>query len=239
VKLFNKHICYLLLITCTACHKQDNSSVIEKKLSEYDTLILNSVLDVELIQDTINYIRLQSHPTVLKHLETEVTNGNLFIENTYNGNFLMPEQSKVWIQLHTNGLSKIIVNQTCLVHNTVPLTGKELGLVMAGKVNQADLVLQCETFYYWNNFPCGGQIKLSGQVKNLKLWNVALMGIDAKGLQSENALVENNGKADCKITCSQHFTGKLTGDGHILLWGKPTTVMLNEQSGAGELQLQE
>ena len=227
--------CFVFLVFLFACNKEVKVDVLQKELSEFDTLILNSVFDVELVQDTLNAVEIKAHPTLLSHLLLEQKSGNLTLGNTYKGKFLMPRQNKIMVKLHTNGLSKIIVNQSCFVHNSQPLLGKEIGLVVAGKLNEADLVLNCETFYYWNNFPCGGTIKLAGTSKYLKLWNVALMAIDARNLATQYALVENRSKGDCSVNCSQQLTCKIDGEGSIYYWGRPAAILLTENYGKGQL----
>ena len=146
-----------------------------------------------------------------------------------------PSNNKIKVRLHTNGLHMIQANETCNIRSTNALTSDEIGMIMTSKLNEADLQLDCNTFYYWNNFPCGGKITLSGQVNDLKLWNVALMAVDAKALTCQTALVENASKGDCKLTCLQQITCALKGEGNIYLWGNPPSITVTEQSASGKL----
>jgi hypothetical protein len=232
-----KYIYILLLgfISLISCEKENIDATSILPLNAYDTLTLNSVFDVELIQDTVNAIEISGTARSIEKILIEQENGHLKLTNTYKGNFLHPSKNKIQIKLHTDGIRLIKANETCYIHSSIPLTGEEIGLVMASKLNEANLVLNCGSFYYWNNFPCGGKITLSGETNDLKLWNVALMTVDAQALTCKTALVENASKGDCKVTCLEQLTCALRGEGNIYLWGNPPNITVIEQSSEGQL----
>lgn len=233
----NKYI-YIFLIAFSSlisCKKEQTESKRIVPLNTFDTLTLNSVFDVELIQDTMNSIEILGAERFIQNVFIEQENGHLKLTNTSKGNFLQPSKNKIQLKIHTDGIHLIKANETCYIHSSTPLTGEEIGLVMASKLNEANLVLDCDSFYYWNNFPCGGKITLAGNVNDLKLWNVALMAVDAQALTSNTALVENGSKGDIKLTCMQQLTCALRGEGNIYLWGNPATVTVLEESSTGKL----
>jgi hypothetical protein len=100
------------------------------------------------------------------------------------------------------------------------------------------LDLDCETFYFWNNFPCGGKVTLSGNTNILKIWNVALMAVDASKLHTSTALIENASKGDCKIFSTQSVTYTLTGEGNLYVKGNPAEIIKMEESSTGTLILE-
>jgi len=224
-----------LLLLLLSCKKQFSTSTIFRELSEFDTLILNSVYEVELTQDSINFIEISGATKIVGKIDVVNTNNSLTLITNYHGNWMHPSTNKIKVRLHTNGLQFIKANETCNIHSTNALTGEEIGLVMTSKLNEAELKLNCTTFYYWNNFPCGGKITLSGQATILKLWNVALMSVDAQALTCQTALVENASKGDCKLTCLQQLTCALKGEGNIYLWGNTANVTITEQTSTGKL----
>ena len=85
----------------------------------------------------------------------------------------------------------VMASGGCDIKTSNPITSNEFGLVLMGKVNHANLELDCNNFYYWNNFPCGGNLTLYGKTNILDLWNFAIMSIDAKNLIAQNAKIEN------------------------------------------------
>jgi hypothetical protein len=225
----------ILLLPLFSCKKELSTTTLTRELSDFDTLILNSVYEVELTQDTVNVIELIGATKIIEKIDISNTKGNLSLTTNYQGSWLYPENNKITVRIHTNGIHLIKANETCNIISINALTGNEIGLIMTSKLNEASLKLNCGTFYYWNNFPCGGKITLSGQVSNLKLWNVALMAVDAQALTCQTALVKNGSKGDCKLTCVQQLICALQGEGNIYLWGNPPSVIITEQSSTGKL----
>lgn len=231
-------ILFYLLFILFSCNKEHSVNTIKQKLNEFDTLTINSVFDIEITQDSLNFIEITGMEKILSKILISNKNGNLILKNTFKGNWLYPKKNKIQINLHTDGLKLIRSYETSRIHSSNALTGDEIGLIMASKLNEADLELNCNNFYYWNNFPCGGKISLKGNVNNLKLWNVALMSIDAKELTCQNAIVENSSKGYCKLTCLQQLNCALKGEGDIFLWGNPPNISISEQSSTGKLIIQ-
>ena len=228
-------ITLIAFLPLLSCKKELSTTTLFRELSDFDTLTLNSVYEVELTQDTVNFIELTGATKIIEKIELANNNGTVSLTTNYNGNWMHPRNNKVKVRIHTNGIRLIRANETCNIQSTNTLTGNEIGLIMTSKLNEASLKLNCGTFYYWNNFPCGGKVELSGQVTSLKLWNVALMAVDAQALTCQTALVENGSKGDIKLTCLQQLTCALQGEGNIYLWGDPVDVTITEQSSTGKL----
>jgi Putative auto-transporter adhesin, head GIN domain len=234
-----KGFIYLVVISffvlATACKKQKADTIKAFSLSEFDTLQLESVFEVYLIQGNTNSIKLVGAQQIVENVSIEILNNTLKVSNAYKGNWLHPSNNKIKLYITVNQISKIIASESCQIKSLNALIGNEIGLIMSSKYNSAELELDCKTFYYWNNFPCGGQIKLSGNTNELKIWNVALMAIDARELKADIVSVSNSSKGDCKVTCSQKISYKITGSGNIYLKGNPSLIEKIEESSSGKL----
>ncbi len=224
-----------VLLLIMACKKQMANTSKISDLLEFDTLQLQSVFEVFLIQGTENNIKIEGAGKIIDAVDFKIINNTLTIKNDFKHNWLYPKNNKVKLYITVNQISKIIATETCDIKSLNALTGNEIGLLMASKYNAADLELACNTFYYWNNFPCGGQIRLKGKVNELKIWNVALMAIDAQALTTNFALVTNASKGDIKVNCTQKLTYKITGSGNIFLKGNPSQIDKIEESASGRL----
>lgn len=214
------------------------SVVIEKSLEEFDTITLNSVFEVHLIQGNENIIRIEGAKKIVEKITSSIVNNTLHLENNYRGNWMHPSNNKIKLFITVNQINRINALETCNIKTDNTLIGDEIGLVMTSKLNEATLDVNCNSFYYWNNFPCGGRIKLSGTTNDLKIWNVALMAVDASALISNYVIVDNASKGDCKVTSLQSLTYKLTGEGNLYLKGNPTEIVKIEESSTGKLILE-
>ncbi len=230
---------FFVLLTFTflfsSCKKNFTSVSQEKTLEQFDSLVLQSVFEVHLIEGTTNAVRIDGAKKIVEDIECNVTNNTLTITNKYKGNWMHPRKNKIKIYITTDGLNLITANETCDIYADTPLTGNEIGLVLKSKLNMAHLDLACNTFYFWNNFPCGGKVKLQGNVNMLKLWNVALMEVDASNLAATDAFVENSSKADCILKCQQNLSYSIKGEGNIRVKGTPGTITNFGETSIGKL----
>jgi len=223
------------LLVVLSCQKKNELVIVNKSLEEFDTLVLHDVFDVELTQGTTNSISIETSEKFQEKITLKIKDKQLDIENNNKALWLNPRTNKVKLRITTNGLNKIIANETCTISSTNELTGNELGLVLKSKLNHANLKLNCDIFYYWNNFPCGGKLDLAGNCKELKLWNCALMAVDASALSSEKVIVENSSKGKIQVQCSSALFYAITGEGDILVKGNPSFIKDLGSNGKGRL----
>ncbi len=225
-------------IGINSCKKSMNSTIIEKSLEEFDTVTFNSSFEVFLIQGTENKIKIEGAERIIDNIDFTIKNNTLTLKNSFKHGWLHPSKNKIKVYLTVNQLSRINANETCKIQSINTLIGTEIGLVFTSKLNEATLDLNCNTFYYWNNFPCGGKVTLSGTTNELKIWNVALMAVDAQNLVSNYVLVNNASKGDCKFTCHQTLDYSITGEGNIYVSGNPSSIIKSGESSTGKLILQ-
>ena len=215
----------LIAISSFSCKKQMEKVTIEQTLEDFDTLVLNSVFNVYLTQGTENKIKIEGSKKIIEKLNLIVSNSTLKIENEYKGNWMHPRNNKINLYLTVKNLSRIIANETCHIQSVNTLNTVNMTLIMASKLNEAELNINCNNFQYWNNFPCGGKIKLKGNTNSLFFYNVALMAVDASEFQANYATVYNLSKGDCKINCLTLFKYKILGEGNIYLKGNPVEII--------------
>ena len=224
----------VIALLSVSCKKQGQVTT-EHELSEFDTLVFSDVFDVTLIQDSVNHIKVIGTEKFVAHVQWEISNNTLTIKNEGKYKWLNPSTNKIKLEITVNDLAKIVANETCNISTQHVLHANELGLVLKSKLNHASLQLDCNTFYYWNNFPCGGSVTLQGTCHKLKLWNYALMQIDSRQLETKITEVENTSKGDIHVWCTDSLMYKINGTGNIYLRGNPTYLLNHSGSGSGKL----
>lgn len=224
----------LLLFSC----KKHEPFTTEYIVSEFDTLVLSDVFDVNLIQGTENSVKIKGSKQFIDDVSWENKDNTLTFHNNANHKWLNPKTNKITLEITVNGLSKIIANETCSITSTNTLIADELGLILKSKLNHAALNISCNTFYYWNNFPCGGTVDLKGNCQTLKVWNYALMQINASELQATTALIENYSKGDVRVWCTDTISYKINGSGGIRVKGSPSTQLNLGGTGNGLFTLE-
>ncbi len=223
-----------LLILFFSCKKENiNNRLLE--LEPFELIDINNAFDVFLSEGNNYTIEIVGDEEIIEYVDLKVEKNKLTIVNTRKIGWLTPKNNKIKLYITSLPLKQITADEGCNIQTLSPITSIEFGLVLIGKSNEANLELNVNTFYYWNNFPTGGKLTLSGKTETLKLWNFAIMSVDAKKLTSNYAIVENSSKGDCEVTVLQKLEYKISGEGNIHLYGKPIEIIANSQSSSGRL----
>jgi hypothetical protein len=218
-----------------SCAKEEKTAFRAVNIESFHTLTVDNRFDVILTQGTAESIELSGHPALIEKVFFEVENGELRISSTFKSAWLRPKNNRVKIYITVVALKKININETGSLVCTNELLADEIGLTTTGKVADVSLKLNCSTFYAWNNFPCGGKIILSGSCEQLKIWNYALMQVDALELVSTNSLIENFSKGDVTVSPQTQLIYRIDGEGNIRVKGNPMNIEVLSNEGTGKL----
>lgn len=230
------YISAILLSVFFSCNHQDEESVMKMhQVPTFHTVELNSTFDVFLTEDSTFSLEIIAPESVINKIDFKVDQETLIIENNKKLKWSSPKDENIKLYIKSKPLKRINAKETCNVKTLNPITSESFGIVMESKANLADLQLNCDRFYYWNNFPCGGKLTLSGQTKELLLWNTAIMSIDAKSLLTDYALVENNSKGKCEVNVLKRIEYKISNSGDIHVYGNPEKIVNNGSSSTGKL----
>jgi hypothetical protein len=226
-------------MTWSACEKPGmETQQLEAGLPDFREIRLSSTFELYLTEDTLFSIRIVADDDFIKHVVYEVIDSVLTLKVDSKRLWLKPKENKIKVFVHAHQLRLIHADETSYVTTTNPITSPEFGIIMKSKLQEADLELNCNTFYYWNVHPCGGKLTLRGTVQNLKLWNEGLMSVDGSGLTTSYALMENKSKGDCRLHVTDKLEYSIFGQGNIYVAGDPPVLQAGLQTGSGQLILE-
>jgi hypothetical protein len=220
----------------SGCTKREiELTVIEKTLPHFREVEINNVFDVYLTEDSTFSIRIEADAYFADKVTYVVEDSILKLDINSKRMWLKPREKKIKLFVHAHHLRLVHMNQSSLLKTTNAITSPEFGIIMQGKLQEADLELNCPTFFCWNVHPCGGQLQLRGTTQNLKIWSVALLAVKAENLTTSYALIEQDSKADCRVHVTNHLEYGIGGEGNILLSGRPAIISQIELSATGRL----
>lgn len=225
----------LVVLIVFSCSKEQKIAERKIKIGSFHTLTIDNRFDVILTQGTTESIEIVGHPGLIEKVFTDLDNGELRLTSNFKSAWLKPKNNRVKVYLTVVELKRINVNETGSLECANELIGEEIGLVTTGKLADVKLKLNYNTFYMWNNFPCGGKITLSGTCEELKIWNYALMQVDALELIATNSFIENYSKGDITISPQNQLTYRISGEGNIRVKGIPSFIEELGNEGTGEL----
>jgi len=228
-------IIFTCIILFNSCKKDTLTDNIYSDLIPFNEIELNCTFDVYLKEDSSFSINIIGDKNVIENVSYVIENNVLKINNDSKFKWLTPRKNKIEIYINSKPLKFVSAKQTCFIKTLSPITSDEFGIMLSNKANQASLELDCKIFYYWNNFPCGGKLTLYGNTESLKIWNYAIMSVDARNLNANNAIVENNSKGNCDVTVLNSFEYSIKGEGDINLYGSPPKIIEKQITSSGQL----
>lgn len=218
-----------------SCKKESLTKSIA--LNDFNQITFNSHFEVILIQGNEHKVEFVGYEKAIEQIEYKITDSTLTLENTSNFLWANPDKNKIKVFITFKSLKKVNANESCEITNQGTLSGDELGVFFASKLNEAKLNLAYNTFYYYNNHPCGGKLTLEGTCGFLKIWNYALMQVDASALISDHVLIENHSKGDCSVNTSKLIEYSVFGEGNIYCYGNPSDLIEHNLGSKGKFIL--
>lgn len=210
--------------------------IIESAISEFDSLYVNNVFEVHLIQDTIYYITIKAKEAFAESTSFNIVDNTLILENDHKCKFTKPEKNDIKVYIQVEEISRIRLNESSkLISDNALRNDNEIGLAINSKFNEADLNLDCKTFYYSNTHLNGGKTNLHGEVEYLKIWNGSLGSVDSRDLSAENVLIVTDSKADCFVRVNNVLDCTILGYGNVYYFGKPSVLIVNDTISTGKL----
>ena len=218
-----------------SCTKNTKNSGLTTVLSPFHKINLIDPFDIYLEEDSIYSINIYGDEKNITFVKVNIDSNTLNIENERKLTWTSPKRNKIILHIKAPYLSMVKASGGCDIKTSNPITSNEFGLVLMGKVNHANLELDCNSFYYWNNFPCGGNLTLYGKTNKLDIWNFAIMSVDAKNLSAYNANIENSSKGNCELSVVNRLEYSIKGRGNIHLYSEPNEIIENVISSSGKL----
>ncbi len=225
-----------MVLLSLGCSKVDYVTVVQE-LDEFEEIAFFSSFDVAFYQSENPRIQMTGASDVIEEMEIVQTGGVVDIYNHLKQKWTRPGDARIQLDVYVDSLDLITAHETCFLTSVDGIKSKELGLVVGSKLNIADLNLDVDKFYYWNNFPCSGTLDFSGRADEFVVWNVALMQIDSRNCQSSFAYIENSAQTDCVVRVTERLEYNIKGSGNIVVYGNPTELIEVGNEGSGKLIL--
>lgn len=224
-----------IFIILISCKKEVDISTRDVEVKPFNHIKLEDAFELYLSEGPAYSVRLEGDGKVIEKVNFTVEKDTLFIADNRSFKWTTPRKNKIKVFITSPPLKRVQANGGNTIRTLTPITSEEFGLILSGKSCEAEIDLDVNTFYFWNNFSTGGKLTLRGNTNVLKIWNVALMSVDAGKLNSKTAIIENDSKGDCIVKVNNKLEYKITGTGNIQLYGNPTQLIELEASSTGQL----
>ena len=237
MEVMKKCLLYFMLFSIWSCGKDDESIRRSQFLQPFHSIVLNDSFEVYLIEGSEYKVEVEGAASFIDKMKYTITDSVLTISNERKLKWNDPKDNRLLLWITSPALKLLTANETCDIKTINPITTHEFGIVLGSKANVADIEVNNQVTFYWNVFPCGGKVTFRGRSKELKLWNTAIMSVDATALTAEYALVDNKSKEDCSVHVSGLLEYEINGEGDVVVFGQPSALIDRGSSNSGRLIL--
>ncbi|MBL6730996.1 MAG: DUF2807 domain-containing protein [Bacteroidia bacterium] len=241
MRYFNIIIVLLMLSSCGGEHKDDCITKLGKVVSEqrdvipFDKLYVEDRIKVFLVQDSINYgrIELNGPSNLLNQIESTVTDNQLRLINTNTCNFIRSFNYDINVyvyvkeltEIHLESIAEVVSNDTININflNIFHPALSDINLILSGD----------EVFIRSRN---SASTILRGNLRVLKGSVEEISNLDAQYLVCEEVYIDTHSPLDCYINATKGMYLKILNSGNIFYINEPTDYkILAEQTGSGQL----
>ncbi|MDX1651353.1 MAG: head GIN domain-containing protein [Brumimicrobium sp.] len=224
-----------LSVLLNSCKKEVNLSIRKVEIQPFDHIQLENAFDLYISEGSTFSAYIKGDEKVIEKVSLVINGDTLYISDNRSLRWTTPTKNKIEVYVTSPPLKSIQTNGGSAIRTLTPITSEEFGLILSGKSCEAEIDLNGDKFYYWNNFPTGGKLTLRGKTNVLKIWNVALMSVDARNLNSNVAIIENSSKGDCVVEVNDKLEYSIKGTGNIEVYGNPAEIIELEVTSTGQL----
>jgi len=241
MRYFNIIIVLLMLSSCGGEQKDDCITKLGKVVSEqrdvlpFDKLYVEDRIKVFLVQDSINYgrIELNGPSNLLNQIESTVTDNELRLINTNTCNFVRSFNYDINVyvyvkeltEIHLESIAEVVSNDTININflNIFHPALSDINLILSGD----------EVFIRSRN---SASTILRGNLRVLKGSIEEISNLDAQYLVCEEVYIDTHSPLDCYINATKGMYLKILNSGNIFYINEPTDYkILAEQTGSGQL----
>jgi hypothetical protein len=241
MRYFNIIIVLLMLSSCGGEQKDDCITKLGKVVSEqrdvlpFDKLYVEDRIKVFLVQDSINYgrIELNGPSNLLNQIESTVTDNQLRLINTNTCNFIRSFNYDINVyvyvkeltEIHLESIAEVVSNDTININflNIFHPALSDINLILSGD----------EVFIRSRN---SASTILRGNLRVLKGSIEEISNLDAQYLVCEEIYIDTHSPLDCYINATKGMYLKILNSGNIFYINEPTDYkILAEQTGSGQL----
>ena len=229
----------LLLISCKAsledCFKSTGAIKIEERiLMDFDSIRLEDNVNIILIQDTINKIRLEAGENLLPKIKSEVSNRLLVVKNENDCNWVRKLNVPINAYVHFKDLSIITNMGVASISNEDSLKIKghaiDIRITETGDIHLAGEF----DWIYARIIVATGNLTLEGKADGLELYADGTSLVHAEKLLVGYASIETLLTGDIWVNPTDQISAKIFWQGNVYYKNSPQ-IILQQETSTGKL----
>lgn len=195
-----------------------NMSIETRTTGDYDGIKCAGSMDFILVAGAEGKIKIEGEENLLKHIITEVKNGNLIVKVEKGINLRPSWNETIKITIPFKDISEVSLAGSGDLWNEDKITATDFDVSLAGS---GDIVLAIETTSVEGSIAGSGDLTLKGSTNNLVAKVAGSGDFHGFGLQANNTVVSVAGSGDAQVVSNVSLKARVAGSGDIEYRGKP------------------
>lgn len=208
----------------------------ERSLDSFNQITLSGRLDINLIQDTLNWAEVEFGEGLTDGIITNVKNNTLFISEENSCDWIRDQKVNPTISIHYSNLKKIISQSSASVIFENEHTTGNLSLEVDDVAGSIYIRFDGDSIRV-NAHTGATDITIEGNTHFAYIYNSSYAPIDAKDLHSIVSVPHNNLTGNILVRASDRVSYQIFDDGDIIVFGNPSIIEKWYDQGKGELIL--
>ena len=197
-----------------------------RELTGVQALNIKDDFIIQLVQDSVEYVRLKGGKNVLPKVGTTVTEGVLYIENNNHCNPVRSFKRNIVLEIHLTNLKKIYTEGVGEISSADTLYFPALELEVYNAIGTVQLLLNNESFSAKIHTGAVDLI-LAGKSANLYIYNAGLGYLFCKNLIVPYVHLNHNSTGDAEVHAGAALNLENDGIGSVFYYGNPPVLTVS------------
>jgi len=204
-----------------------------RSLSAFHELEVENVFDITLHIDSVPRISIKSGEHLFKGIETKVENNRLYIKNKNKCNWARKYEGKIKLDIYTNELTYIRLNESCDVKSKDTIVTNEIRVDDYADISTFDFWVKCSTITFALHAGTG-DITLRGNAGVSYFYSMGYGNFHFSEFPTDYCFITSKSTGNCYVTVGNEIGATLNNSGNIYYSGNPDIVKVT-QTGTGKL----
>lgn len=184
-------------------------------LEAFSRMECNSVMDIRLVQDTVEYALITSGKNLIDRVTVSLKDSIVSLSEETDMNWTRSYR-RTLVELHVRELRSITLNDCVNLQSLNMITSRTIMIWDNSDVSELDLKADCDLFSLMVSALSSGIYKVSGHTGRSILGSAGSAHFFLENLETDYCRVDHKSTGDCSVNVRKVLEGNIDGKGRIL-----------------------
>ncbi len=225
---------FLSIVVLLSCEENGfldagEETTISRELDNFNTVCVNDIFALKLVQDTINKIEITTGENLVDQISTKISDTTLCIDNE-NMMRWSRDYEDVKLRLHLRNLRKLRLNAPCDVTTANAISSYKIDVWNIANAGTIEMQVETVVFYFVNSSTSTGDFHFSGTTRIAGCWIRGSGHYNSMELMSEFTNIHQSSIADAYVYSGNALNVWIDSKANLYYTGEPDTIIVEENT---------